>query len=419
MKCSALLFRASMCAATRHDRELFAVNQLLKGVRVLAIEQYGAGPYGSMLLADLGAEVVKIENRATGGDVSRSTGPFLLGEGDSQFFQTFNLNKRSLSLDLKSEGGRKIFARLVAATDAVSNNLRGDLPARLGLDYEALKAHNANIVCAHLSAYGRDNERANWPGYDYLMQAEGGFMHLTGEPEGLPSRFGLSMVDFMSGSLTAMALCAALLKVARGGSGCDIDVSLFDVALHQLSYPATWYLNNGYVTERLARSAHPATVPCQLYRAADGWIFVMAMTPRFWRALCDVIGSDLLSDERFVDVQARRRHREQMTEVLDARFAAEPVQHWLEALRGKVPVAPVYALPQALDNPYLEQIDMIRSMKHPQHGEMRMLANPVKVNGERSQARACPEVGNDAVEVLAAAGFSSDEIAQLKRDGQV
>ena len=241
----------------------------LQGLRILAVEQYGAGPYGSMHLADLGAEVIKIES-PPGGDVSRGTGPYFLGEGDSLFFQTFNLNKRSLRLDLKAAEGREVFERLVGTADAVLNNLRGDQPVKLGLDYARLGKLNPKVVCAHLSAYGRDNERAAWPGYDYLMQAEAGFMALTGEPDAPPARFGLSMVDFMTGTTMSLGLLAAVIGAMRTGLGRDVDVSLFDVALHQLSYPASWYLNQQHETTRLPRSAHPSTVPCQVYKTADG-----------------------------------------------------------------------------------------------------------------------------------------------------
>ena len=244
----------------------------LNGIRIIAAEQYGAGPYGTQLLADLGAEIIKIENPETGGDVSRFVSPYLLGDQDSQFFQTFNRNKKSLSLNLKHPDGRAAFEHLVKTADAVGNNLRGDLPVKLGLDYASLKAINPKIVCAHLSAYGRDNSRAAWPGYDYLMQAEAGFCSVTGEPDGPPVRFGLSMVDFMTGSMFATGLVSALLGAQRTGVGCDIDVSLFDTALHQLSYPATWYLNSDHVTRREPRGAHPAIVPSQLMQAGDGWI---------------------------------------------------------------------------------------------------------------------------------------------------
>ena len=182
-----------------------------------------------MLLADLGAEVIKIEDPGRGGDVSRSVGPYMLGEGDSEFFQTFSLGKKSVTLDLKSSEGRAQFEALVKSADAVANNLRGDQPEKLGLTYEALKGINPKIVCAHLSAYGRKSERAAWPGYDYLMQAEAGFMSMTGEPDGPPVRFGLSMVDFHTGSHMA----TALLRACSAQIGVVKDVTLMSASSTQ------------------------------------------------------------------------------------------------------------------------------------------------------------------------------------------
>ncbi|MEM9198867.1 MAG: CoA transferase, partial [Pseudomonadota bacterium] len=209
----------------------------LHGIRILSAEQYGAGPFGSLYLADMGAEVIKIEQPAgpgrPGGDSSRQVGPHLLPDNDSQFFQTFNRNKRSITLDLKTPEGQEILHALAPRMDAVMNNLRGDQPGKLGLTYGALGGLKPSLVCAHLSAYGRDGPRAAWPGYDYLMQAEAGFMSLTGEPDAPPARFGLSLVDYMTGVTCAFALVAGLLSAARTGQGRDVDVSLYDVAMHQ------------------------------------------------------------------------------------------------------------------------------------------------------------------------------------------
>ena len=384
----------------------------LAGFRIVAVEQYGAGPYGSMHLADLGAEVIKIES-PPGGDVSRATGPYFLGEGDSQFFQTFNLNKRSLRLDLKSAEGREVFHRLVATADAVTNNLRGDQPAKLGLDYAALGPINPKIVCGHLSAYGRDNERAAWPGYDYLMQAEAGFMALTGEPDAPPARFGLSMVDFMTGATLAMGVLAALLGASRTGKGRDVDVSLFDVALHQLSYPATWYLNAGHRTERLPRSAHPSTVPCQVYRTADGWLMVMCMLEKFWRSFIEGIGApELGSDPRFVDFPARREHREALTPLVDAALMKHDSAYWMDKFGGVIPVAPVLDIAAALENPYVERIGMLRDVAHPQ-GSQRMLGSPVRIDGQRLPGRACPPLDGDAESLLAELGYDAAARARI------
>lgn len=384
----------------------------LDGLRILAVEQYGAGPYGSMHLADLGAEVIKIE-APPAGDVSRATGPYFLGEGDSLFFQTFNLNKRSLKLDLKGEAGREVFDRLVGTADAVLNNLRGDQPAKLGLDYARLGAINPRVVCAHLSAYGRDNERAAWPGYDYLMQAEAGFMALTGEPDAPPARFGLSLVDFMTGTTMAMGLLAAVIGAMRTGRGRDVDVSLFDVALHQLSYPASWYLNRGHVTTRLPRSAHPSTVPCQVYRTADGWVMVMCMLEKFWDIFIEGIGSPAWADEpRFAGFAARRESREALTPLVDAALSARTTAEWIALFAGRIPIAPILDVAEALDNPYVERVGMIQEVDHPE-GTQRLLRSPIKLDGQRLDGTACPPLDADAAALLRSLGYGEDDCARL------
>jgi crotonobetainyl-CoA:carnitine CoA-transferase CaiB-like acyl-CoA transferase len=390
----------------------------LLGLRVLTFENFGAGPFGSMYLADLGAEVIKIESRGMGGDATRGMGPYFLGEHDTHFFQTFNLNKKSVALDLKRAEGRDAFRRLARTADVVMNNLRGDQPQKLGLDYAALQSVNPRILCAHLSAYGRDNERKGWPGYDYLMQAEAGYLHLTGEPGTPPARMGLSVIDYMTGITTAVAVLAALLGVARTGRGCDIDVSLFDVALHQLTYPGNWYLNEGHPTERLPRSSHPSAVPVQLFRTRDGWIFVMCMTEKFWHALLSVLGrEDLAAHPHYADARARRANRDALTVVLDAEFERETTQHWLGRLQGRLPVAPVYDLPQALDNPFAHAVGIVRPLPHPARPDFRVLANPIKLDGERLPSRRAPALGEHTDEVLRSAGFSDAELAALRGAG--
>ena len=191
----------------------------LEGVRIIAVEQYGAGPFGTMFLADQGAEIIKIENPSDGGDMARAVGPHFFAPGDSQFFHSFNRNKKSVTLDLTHPDGQAVMHDLAATADALACNLRGDVPQKLGLTYPQLKAHNAKIVCAHLTAYGRDGPRADWPGYDYLMQAEAGYFSLTGDPGGPPSRFGLSVVDLMTGVAMAYGLLAALTLLT--GAGLD------------------------------------------------------------------------------------------------------------------------------------------------------------------------------------------------------
>ena len=378
-------------------------NLPLKGIRIIAVEQYGAGPYGTQLLADLGAEVIKIENPLTGGDVSRFVSPHLIGDKDSQFFQTFNRNKKSLSLDLKSEEGRKAFETLVKTADAVSNNLRGDLPAKLRIDYPSLKAINPKIVCAHLSAYGRGNSREAWPGYDYLMQAEAGFCSVTGEPDGPPVRFGLSMVDFMTGSMFATGLVAAVFGAHRTGEGSDIDVSLFDTALHQLSYPATWYLNARDVVTRQPRGAHPAIVPSQLMEAGDGWIMFCCQTQKFWERVAERLGHpEWTQNPRFIKVEDRRANRALVQETMEAVLKTNTVAHWMKKFGGYVPAAPVYDIAQAMDNPYVAEIEMIYEDDHQgfENGKIRLMSSPYKYNGKRLKGGISPELGADTQDLL-------------------
>ena len=401
-----------------------SAKQPLKGYRVLSAEQYGAGPYGTMFLAQLGADVIKIEPPSKdgkgGGDTARHVGPHWLRAEESLYFQSFNLNKRSLTLDLSSDQGQEILHLLVKDAHVVANNLRGDVPAKIGLDYQSLKSFNPAIICAHVSAYGRDNERAKWPGYDYLMQAEAGFCSLTGEPDGPPTRFGLSMVDFMSGTQMVVGLLAALLDAQRSGEGCDVDVDLFSAAVHQTSYPALWYMNEQDVTGRVPRGAHPSATPSQMFKAKDGWMFVMAQIPKFWPILAENIGcSDLIDDPRFATAASRLENRAELTGILDAIFGKHDVAHWLGLLQGIVPVAPIYDLDQALDNPWLQTIGMRDTISHPDRAEMDVLSSPIKFNGQRMPNKAGPLLGQDSDDILAEIGYDRAAVAKLRADGIV
>ena len=369
----------------------------LRGLRIVSVEQFGAGPYGTMMLADLGAEVIKVENVTTGGDPARKTGPYFLGDNDSEYFQVFNLSKKSVALNLRTEEGKAALLELAMTADALMNSLRGDLPAKMGLDYASLGKHKPSIVCVHLSAYGRDNSRASWPGYDYLMQAESGLMHLTGEPEGPPSRIGApSMVDQTTGLTAAVGLLAAVIQARSTGKGCDVDTCLLDVALHQLGYIATWYLNEGLRMSRQHRSAHYSVAPVQTFPTADGWIFIMCMTDKFWFELADAIGrSDLKSETRFSTPSLRHTNRDDLAAILDGEIRKQPTRYWLAKLNGILPIAPVLDVAQALDNPFLAETQMTRNVPHPAKPSLRALANPIKINGKRLEQSVCSSLGAD------------------------
>lgn len=375
----------------------------LAGMRILTLELFGAGPYGTALLADLGAEVIKVEAPEVG-DAARHVGPHLLGTADSQYFQSFNTNKKSVALDIKTAAGRAAFHRLVAGADAVVNNLRGDQPAKLGLDYASLRDVNPRIVCLHISAYGRDNERHDWPGYDFLMQAEAGLMSLTGDPDAPPARLGASMVDFMTGTMGMVGLLASLQRAQRTGRGGDVDTNLFEVALHQLSYSATWWLNAQDEPKRLPRAAHLSLAPVQTVPTQDGWLYLMCMTEKFWRAAMEAVGhAHLADDPRFADFAARRANREALTAALDAIFRTAPTRHWLGLLQGHVPVAPVNDVPDAFANPLVDALGMVRDVPHPHNPALRLLAPPLRIDGERPQARSAPALGADNEEFLGGA----------------
>jgi len=392
----------------------------LAGLRILAVEQYGAGPAGTVYLADLGAEVIKVENLREGGDVGRDVGPHFFGPRDSQFFQTFNRNKRSIALDLRSDGGRAVFRDLARTADGVLDNLRGDQPAVLGLTYDALRDVNERIVCAHLSAYGRDGSRASWPGFDYLMQAEAGHMSLTGDPDGPPERYGLSVVDLMTGLVACFGLVAGITAARSSGRGRDVDTSLFDLALFNLNYPGTWYLNAGTVQGRTPRSAHPSIVPSQLYRTADGWLFVMCQKEKFWAVLAAELGRpEWVEDPRFSTYSRRLEQRDELTRMLDAEFSRDTTAGWLAKLSGKLPVAPVYDVGQALDNPFVAEREGIAEFSYPDGRKAKLLANPIRLSDAQLPRRAAPALGEDTDALLRSLGYGEERIAALRAAGAV
>jgi succinate--hydroxymethylglutarate CoA-transferase len=387
----------------------------LAGLRIIAIEQYGAGPFGTQHLADLGAEVIKIENPHDGGDVGRNVGPHFFGKDNSHFFQAFNRNKKSIKLDLKHPEGKAALHALVKDADAVFNNLRGDLPKKMGLTYEALEHLRPDIVCAHLSAYGREGQRASWPGYDYLMQAEAGYLSLTGEPDGPPARFGLSMIDLMTGTTAALALVSAVLGARATGKGRDIDVSLFDVAMHNLAYLATWYLNGDHMTGRAPRSAHPSLVPSQLYQTEDGWIFIMCNKEKFWPILAEKMGHPEWSARpEFKTFKDRLTNKSQFNEMLETEFLKDTTNNWMKKFEGIVPAAPVYDVAQALDNPFVHSRQGVINAISPDGLSVAGVAAPIRCPGESVPANAAPGLGEHTQALLKQAGLSDQQITFLR-----
>jgi crotonobetainyl-CoA:carnitine CoA-transferase CaiB-like acyl-CoA transferase len=389
----------------------------LESVRVLAVEQYGAGPFGTMFLADQGAEIIKIENPNAGGDFARDVGPFFFTPDDSEFFHAYNRNKKSLSLDLSQPEGMAVFHDLVKSTDAVASNLRGDVPDKLGLTYKILKEFNPKIVCAHLSAYGRTGERAAWPGFDYLMQAEAGYFSLTGEPGGPPTRMGLSVVDQMTGLGLAYALLAGVTGARATEIGRDMDVSLFDIAMSNLAYPAIWYLNEGHEQQRMERSAHPVLTPCQLYKSADGWIYIMCNKEKFWPALCDALGrDDWVKDERFINFEGRALHRSLIQEMLDGELSQKSTSKWMALFAGTVPASPLNSVSQALENPFVTENNRIQEIDLPGYGTYKTLRSPVVSGDAVAPSNPAPQLGSNTDELLRGIGYSAAKILKLRNN---
>lgn len=391
----------------------------LAGVRVVAVEQYGAGPWGTLQLADLGAEVLKIEDPASGGDVGRYVPPYQEGE-DSLFFETFNRNKKSVSLDLRHAQARGVLEDLVRASDVVYSNLRGDQPHRLGLTYERLKEVNPQIVCCSLSGFGMTGPRAAEGGYDYMMQGLAGWMSLTGEPGGPPTKSGLSLVDLSGGYVSAIAVLSGLWRARRDGVGCDCDISLFETALAELMYIGTWVASEGYEPRRISGSAHPSIVPFQNIRTADGWIVVACPKPKFWDLLCDAIGHpELRDDSRFADFAARDANRDELLPILESAFAARTSAQWLEILgKAGVPSAAINDVASALVDPQVEARAAVVEHEHPRFGTVRSIATPLRVGEEPKPVRRAPLRGEHTEEVLAGVcGYDADTVARLRSAG--
>jgi len=390
----------------------------LEDVRIIALEQYGAGPFGSLHLAQLGAEVIKIEDPNSSGDIGRYVPPYNAGQ-DSLFFESFNRDKSSVALDLSSAAGREVFEDLVRSADAVYSNLRGDVPAKLRIRYDDLKEVNPAIVCCSLSGFGMDGPRSAQPGYDYVLQALAGWMSVTGEPDGPPQKSGLSLVDYSGGLVAAIAMLTGIHAARRDGQGMDCDVSLFDTAIGMLTYLGTWHLNEGFEPRRMAHSAHPSLVPFQAFLAKDGWLVVGCAKEKFWRRLTDVMGRpDLAADPRFATFADRGRHRDDLLPALDAIFATRTVAEWIESLQAAaIPCAPIHTVAEALADEHTLARGMVVQTDHPRYGQLRSVASPVRVGPRPASVRRAPMLGEHTQSLLREIGYDDAKIDAARTAG--
>lgn len=391
----------------------------LHDVRVLAVEQYGAGPWGTMQLADLGAEIIKIEDPTVGGDVSRYVPPFQHDES-SLFFETFNRGKRSISLDLRNPGARGVFEDLVGRCDAVFSNLRGDQPDKLRLRYRDLEPINPRIVCCSLSGFGTTGPRLREGAYDYTLQGLAGWQAITGEPDGPPTKSALSLVDFCGGYVAALAILGGVWRARRDGHGCDADLALFEVALAQLTYLGTWVASRGYTPVRRGDSAHQSVVPFQNFATADGWIVIACPKQALWEKLCVAIGErQLLADARFASFAGRDENREELLAILKPALRANTTSAWLELLTAAgVPCAPVNDVAEALGDVQAVARGALAEFDHPVLGNVAEVATPFSFDGEPRGATRGPFRGEHTRELLhELCGYSQSRIDELDAAG--
>jgi crotonobetainyl-CoA:carnitine CoA-transferase CaiB-like acyl-CoA transferase len=391
----------------------------LADVRVVAFEQFGAGPWGTLQLSDLGAEVIKIEDPASGGDVGRYVPPFHEGE-DSLFFETFNRNKKSLSLDLRHPEARGVLEDLVRVSDVVYSNLRGDQPKRLGLTYDELRHVNPRIVCCSLSGFGMSGPRAGEGGYDYMIQGLAGWMSLTGEPDSAPTKSGLSLVDLSGGYVAAIAVLAGLWRARRDGVGCDCDISLFETALHELVYVGTWAASRGYTPPRRANSAHPSIVPFQNFQTADGWIVVACPKQKFWERFCEATGlAGLAEDPRFADFASRDRNRAELLPIVESALRERTSAEWLRVFdEAEVPSAAVNDVEGALRDPQAQARASVVEVEHEHLGTVRTIASPLRLTGADPPLARAPYRGEHTVDVLVElCGYDASRIDALLAAG--
>ena len=372
----------------------------LQGIKVLDLSRVLAGPYATMVLADLGANVVKVEHPERGDD-TRQWGPPFVG-GESAYFLSVNRNKRSIGVDLKDAEGLERVKALAADADVVIENMRRGALEKFGLGYETLKERNPGLVYCSITGFGpgKDEER---PGYDFLIQARAGIMGITGfpEPDGEPTKVGVAIADIVCGLYAATAILATLRRRETTGDGARIEVPLFESALSWLANRGQEYLVSGEDKGRMG-NGHPTIVPYQTFDASDKKIAVAVGNDAQFKRLCEAIGrEDLAKDERYATNPDRVANREQLVAALQGEFSDRTADEWVEKIRAAgVPCGPVNTLSEALADEHLSSTDMLREVEHPVAGMLEMLSSPVLVDGERPPIRRPPPtLGQHTAEV--------------------
>jgi crotonobetainyl-CoA:carnitine CoA-transferase CaiB-like acyl-CoA transferase len=392
----------------------------LAGLKVVDLTHVMAGPTCTLMLADMGAEVIKVE-KIPRGDDSRHMLPPKVGD-EAASFLIMNRNKRGMALDLKTEGGKKILHRLAATADVFVENFAPGSLERLGFAYEDLRKENPGLIYCSLSGFGRTGPYRERRGFDLVAQAMSGIMSFTGTgPDGPPLKSGAPLSDITAGILGAMGILAAYVHRLKTGEGQWVETSLFEAALVQTYWQSAIALATG-VAPRAMGSAHPLNAPYQAFEASDGWIVIGGANQTNWLRIVEAIGApELAEDPRFKDGAARMGHLKELEAELSARFRTKPAQHWLDLLDAKgVPCGPVYDMLQALADPQTAAREMVVEVEHSTLGRVKTLGLPVKFSHTPGKVRTgAPLYGEHTREILAQHGFSREEIAALEREGAV
>lgn len=366
----------------------------LAGIRVLEVTHMLAGPYCGMLLADLGADVIKIE--APQGDIARRVGPNYIGR-HNVYFASLNRNKRSVCIDLATPAGQESLGRLAADAHALITNMRPAVIQKLGLTYEQLRKWNERLVCVALTGYGLTGPYADRPAYDYVIQALVGVMALTGDPDGPPTKAGYSLVDNSAGIMGAVGALAGIVK----GQGGQVDISLYDVMLSQLNYLAAAYLNAGERAQRYRRGAHPYIVPAQIFPTRDGYLALFISHDGFWQRFAEEVKRpQWIDDPHFATMDARHANRERVIEEVEALLKTDTTARWVQRLsRLGIVVAGIETLEEALESDLTRARGMI-DIIHTPDGTFRFVGNPIKLGGYDPSHRPAPLLGEHSDEIL-------------------